>query len=55
MVELSDVLLILGTCAATGGIWWISPPAALIILGIWLVVLGIRLSRQPPTKRRGGE
>lgn len=42
-MDLNDVLIILGTVTATAGLWLLSPPLALICLGVWLTVLGFRL------------
>ena len=50
-LELSDVLLILGILLVAIGIYQIFAPAAIIFLGISLVILAFLLS---PKKAKGG-
>ncbi len=54
-MDLNDLLIILGTIMAASGIWIISPPMALIVLGVWLALLGFRLPaiRLPSWRRPG--
>lgn len=60
MVELGEILLIVGTLAAGAGLWLLHPSAALIGVGVWVIVVGIKLlQNQPEAKtkpaRKGGE
>jgi hypothetical protein len=41
--DLSDLLLLAGVALVTAGVWWIYPPGGLIVLGLFVLVLGIAL------------
>lgn len=43
--DLNDVIAILGLVMLTSGIWWLSPPWALIITGTLILILGVARSR----------
>lgn len=40
-----DVLTVLGGIMLAGGAWWIYPPAAMIVLGVEAVLLGIKMDQ----------
>lgn len=44
-IDVDDILLVIGISMAGTGIWFIYWPAALIIIGLTCVFLGIRGSR----------
>ncbi|HUT68672.1 MAG TPA: hypothetical protein VMW86_09030 [Dehalococcoidales bacterium] len=45
MFDFDDALVVVGVLMASAGIWLIYKPAALIIVGILFVLLGLRGSR----------
>jgi fatty acid desaturase len=40
---IADTCLVLGAGLALAGLWWIFPPAALLICGLSLLAIGARL------------
>lgn len=44
MIDFYDVLVILGLVMLGAGLWWISPPVALIVIGALLIVGAFLLS-----------
>lgn len=44
-VDINDILVIVGLSSVGYGLWQIYPPAALIIIGCALFVMGMRGSR----------
>ncbi len=39
-----DVLLVAGVGCVTVGLWWVSPAAAMAVLGALLIVGGLRMA-----------
>lgn len=39
-IDLDDIFILAGTICFTYGLWGYDPRAALMALGVWLVVLG---------------
>jgi len=50
MPDLHDILALLGLLLIGAGVWWVYPPAALILVGA--ILLGVAVTRRPPA---GGE
>lgn len=40
-MDRNDVLTLMGVGCLAGGLWWIYPPAALIVVGIVLIGIGV--------------
>ena len=40
---IADTCLVVGAGLALAGLWWIYPPAALVVSGLSLLALGARL------------
>jgi hypothetical protein len=38
---MSDVMILAGVGLVCGGLWWIYPPAAVVVLGVILLVGGV--------------
>jgi hypothetical protein len=45
VIDLNDVLAILGIVALHAGVAWLSPPAALILGGVTLIIIGVLRAR----------
>lgn len=41
MPDLHDILALIGVALLGAGVWWIYPPAALILVGALMIVVGI--------------
>lgn len=52
--DLFDVTALLGLIMVFVGVWWLSPPWALIITGSLLAGFGVWASRATAGKRTGG-
>lgn len=44
-MSLSDLVFLVGCAAAAAGIWWLSPPACLIVVGVGLAFAAVRWTR----------
>lgn len=51
--DLHDTLTLVGAALVAAGVWWIYPPAALILLGA--VLVGIGVLRRPTAAPSGRE
>lgn len=51
MVDLHDIVALLGLISLAAGVWWIYPPAALILVGVILLVVGV--VGRPPARGEG--
>lgn len=40
-IDASDVLVFCGLLLLGAGLWWLSPPAALIVVGVVLLIVGL--------------
>lgn len=40
-IDASDVLIVMGLLLLGAGLWWLSPPLALIIVGTVLLLVGL--------------
>lgn len=45
MIDINDVLAILGVVVLHAGVAWLSPPAALILGGATLIIIGVLRAR----------
>jgi hypothetical protein len=55
-MELSDLLLLLGILIITVGLYFVYMPAAVIFLGIALVILAFLVAPRPPKdNKKGGD
>lgn len=49
---ISGALLLIGACAVLAGVWFWSPPAALIVGGLFALVAGVGLLDVASRERR---
>ncbi len=49
--DLHDILALLGLLLLAGGVWCIYPPAALILVGV--ILLGVGVMGRPPARGEG--
>ncbi len=50
---LEDALAVIGLALLTGGLWWIFPPAALIVVGVLLIGAAWWMSNIPEGPNHG--
>ncbi|MCG1029303.1 hypothetical protein J5S49_13480 [Virgibacillus halodenitrificans] len=55
MIDLSDILIIIGLLFLAIGIYFISPPIMFIVIGTVVFLIGLYGARNTPVKEKGGD